>query len=113
MADRQKSTFKQDPANAGRLITTGLWSWSRHPNYFGEIVLWIGMAIMAVPILSGWRWVVLISPVFVILLLTRVSGIPMLETRAEKRWGDDEEFQNYTSTTSVLIPWPPRTTDSV
>ncbi len=113
VADRQKSTFKQNPANAGRFITTGLWAWSRHPNYFGEIVLWIGMAIMAVPILSGWRWVVLISPIFVILLLTRVSGIPMLETRAEKRWGDDEEFQNYTSTTSVLIPWPPRTTHSV
>ncbi|MGB9358746.1 MAG: DUF1295 domain-containing protein [Acidimicrobiia bacterium] len=108
VADRQKSTFKQDPANTGRFITTGLWSWSRHPNYFGEIVLWIGMAIMAVPILSGWRWGVLISPVFVILLLTRVSGIPMLETRAEKRWGDDEEFRAYTRDTSVLIPRPPR-----
>ena len=108
LADRQKSAFKQDPANSGRFITTGLWAWSRHPNYFGEIVLWIGMAIMAVPVLSGWRWVVLISPVFVILLLTRVSGIPMLEARAEKRWGDDEEFKAYTSTTSVLIPRPPR-----
>lgn len=114
VADRQKSTFKQDSANAGRFITTGLWSWSRHPNYFGEIVLWIGMAIMAVPILAGWRWVVLISPIFVILLLTRVSGIPMLEARAEKRWGDDEEFQAYTRDTSVLIPRPPRrTTDYV
>jgi len=108
LADRQKSAFKQDPANAGRFITTGLWAWSRHPNYFGEIVLWIGMAIMAVPILSGWRWVVLISPVFVILLLTRVSGIPMLEARAAKRWGDDQEFRTYMSATSVLIPRPPR-----
>jgi len=112
VADRQKSTFKQNPANDGRFITTGLWSWSRHPNYFGEIVLWIGMAIMAVPILSGWRWVVLISPVFVILLLTRVSGIPMLETRAEKRWGEDEDFRAYTRNTSVLIPRPPRETDN-
>jgi len=111
VADRQKSTFKQDPSNDGRFITTGLWSWSRHPNYFGEIVLWIGMAIMAVPILSGWRWVVLISPIFVVLLLTRVSGIPMLETRAEKRWGDDKEFQAYTRDTSVLIPRLPRTTN--
>ena len=109
VADRQKSTFKQNPANDGRFITTGLWSWSRHPNYFGEIVLWTGIAIMAVPVLSGWRWVVLISPVFVTLLLTRVSGIPMLEARAEKRWGDDEEFQTYTRTTSVLIPRPPST----
>ena len=110
VADRQKSTFKQNPANAGRFITTGLWAWSRHPNYLGEIVLWIGMAIMAVPILSGWRWVVLISPVFVILLLTRVSGIPMLEARAEKRWGNDEEFRAYTDITPVLIPRPPSKT---
>jgi steroid 5-alpha reductase family enzyme len=108
VADRQKSAFKRDPANEGRFITTGLWSWSRHPNYFGEITLWTGIAIMAVPVLSGWSWVVLISPVFVTLLLTRVSGIPMLEARAEKRWGDDEEFRAYTRGTSVLIPRPPR-----
>ena len=108
VADRQKSAFKQDPANQGRFISTGLWSWSRHPNYFGEIVLWTGIAIMAVPVLSGWRWVVLVSPVFVFLLLTRVSGIPMLEARAEKRWGDQEEFKAYTRDTSVLVPRPPR-----
>ncbi len=108
IADQQKSVFKKDPANQGRFITTGLWAWSRHPNYFGEIVLWTGIAIMALPVLSGWRWVTLISPVFVILLLTRVSGIPMLETRAQERWGDDEEFQTYTRETPVLIPRPPR-----
>ena len=108
VADRQKSAFKQDPANEGRFITSGLWAWSRHPNYFGEITLWTGIAIMALPVLSGWRWVTLISPIFVILLLTRVSGIPMLETRAEKRWGDDDEFQRYTRNTPVLIPRPPR-----
>jgi steroid 5-alpha reductase family enzyme len=107
-ADRQKSAFKKDPANRGRFITTGLWAWSRHPNYFGEIVLWTGIAIMALPVLSGWRWVTLISPVFVTLLLTRVSGIPMLEARAKKRWGDEEEFQAYTRNTSVLVPRPPR-----
>lgn len=108
-ADKQKSAFKRDPANAGRFITTGLWAWSRHPNYFGEIVLWIGMAILAVPVLSGWRWIVLISPVFVTVLLTRVSGVPMLEARAQERWGDDEEFRAYTHDTPVLIPRrPPR-----
>jgi steroid 5-alpha reductase family enzyme len=106
-ADRQKSTFKRDPANTGRFITSGLWAWSRHPNYFGEIVLWTGIAIIALPVLSGWRWVTLISPIFVILLLTRVSGIPMLEARANKRWGDEEEFQTYTRNTPVLIPRPP------
>ena len=108
VADQQKSVFKKDPANQGRFITSGLWAWSRHPNYFGEIVLWTGIAIMALPVLSGWRWVTLISPVFVILLLTRVSGIPMLETRAQERWGDDEEFQTYTRETPVLILRPPR-----
>jgi len=108
-ADRQKSAFKRDPANAGRFITTGLWAWSRHPNYFGEIVLWVGMAILAIPVLSGWRWIVLISPVFVTVLLTRVSGIPMLEARAKKRWGEDEEFKAYTADTPVLIlRRPPR-----
>ncbi len=104
VADRQKSAFTQDPANKGRFITTGLWAWSRHPNYFGEITLWLGIAIMAVPVLSGWRWVTLISPVFVMVLLTRVSGVPMLEARARKRWGDQESFQRYTASTPVLIP---------
>ncbi|MDX2344854.1 MAG: DUF1295 domain-containing protein [Acidimicrobiia bacterium] len=108
VADQQKSTFKKNPANEGRFITSGLWAWSRHPNYFGEIMLWTGIAIMALPVLSGWRWVTLISPVFVFLLLTRVSGIPMLEARAEKRWGNDEAFQTYTNNTSLLFPLPPR-----
>lgn len=107
VADTQKSAFKTDPANAGRFITTGLWSWSRHPNYFGEITLWTGMAILAIPVLSGWRWLMLISPVFVFILLTRISGIPLLEQRAKKRWGDEAAFQRYTSSTSVLVPLPP------
>lgn len=108
IADTQKSAFKKDSANEGRFITTGLWSWSRHPNYFGEITLWTGMLIMAVPVLSGWRWVALISPIFVFLLLTRISGVPMLERRAERRWGDDPEFRAYTDNTSVLVPMPPK-----
>jgi len=107
VSDQQKSAFKQDPANDGRFITTGLWAWSRHPNYFGEIVLWTGIAIMALPVLSGWRWVTLISPVFVTLLLTKLSGIPMLEKRAEERWGDESAFQEYTENTPVLVPRPP------
>ncbi len=108
VADRQKSAFKKDRANDGRFITTGLWAWSRHPNYFGEITLWAGIAIMALPILSGWRWAMLISPVFVYLLITRVSGVPMLEARAAKRWGDEEAFQEYTANTPVLMLRPPR-----
>lgn len=108
ISDRQKSAFKQDPANRGRFIDSGLWAWSRHPNYFGEITLWTGVAIMAVPILSGWQWVVLISPVFVAVLLTRISGIPMLEKRADDRWGNEESYQRYKDSTPVLIPRPPR-----
>lgn len=109
VADRQKSAFRRNPANEGRFITSGLWAWSRHPNYFGEIVLWTGIAVMAVPVLSGWRWITLISPVFVVLLLTRVSGIPMLEARADKRWSGDPAYEEYVSRTPVLIPRLPRT----
>ena len=108
VADRQKSAFKADPANKGRFISTGLWAWSRHPNYFGEITLWTGIAIMAIPILSGWRWVMLISPVFVTLLLTKISGIPMLERRADDRWGGEPAYEDYKQSTPVLVPRPPR-----
>jgi steroid 5-alpha reductase family enzyme len=104
VSDRQKRRFRQDPANAGRFITTGLWAWSRHPNYFGEIVLWLGIALIALPALSGWQYVTLISPLFVYLLLSRVSGIPPLESRAEERWGNDPEFQAYKARTPVLFP---------
>jgi steroid 5-alpha reductase family enzyme len=105
-ADTQKSRFRADPKNKGRFIHTGLWSWSRHPNYFGEIVLWIGVAIIALPVLRGWQWVTLISPVFVALLITRISGVPMLEKRADERWGGQEEYEAYKERTPVLIPRP-------
>lgn len=107
VADRQKSEFKKDPANEGRFISSGLWAWSRHPNYFGEITLWTGVALMAIPVLSGWQWVVLISPVFVTILLTRISGIPMLEKKADERWGDEEAYQRYKESTPALVPRPP------
>ena len=106
VADTQKSRFRADPANKGQFIQTGVWAWSRHPNYFGEIVLWIGVAIIALPVLQGWQWVTLISPVFVTLLLTRVSGIPMLEKRADAKWGDQEDYEAYKERTPVLIPRP-------
>jgi steroid 5-alpha reductase family enzyme len=108
VADTQKSRFRADPANKGRFIQSGVWAWSRHPNYFGEIVLWIGVAIIALPILQGWQWVTLISPVFVTLLLTRVSGLPMLEKRADEKWGGQEDYEAYKERTPVLIPRPRR-----
>jgi steroid 5-alpha reductase family enzyme len=108
LADTQKSAFRADPANKGKFIQTGLWAWSRHPNYFGEIVLWIGVAIIALPVLRGWQYVTLISPVYVTLQLTLVSGLPMLEKRADERWGGQEDYEAYKERTPVLIPRPPR-----
>jgi steroid 5-alpha reductase family enzyme len=105
-ADLQKSRFRADPQNKGKFIHTGLWAWSRHPNYFGEIVLWIGVAIIALPVLRGWQWATLISPVFVTLLLTRVSGVPLLEKRADEKWGGQEDYEAYKERTPVLIPRP-------
>jgi steroid 5-alpha reductase family enzyme len=107
VADAQKSRFRADPDNKGKFIDTGLWAWSRHPNYFGEIVLWIGVAIIALPILRSWQWVTLISPVFVVVLLTRISGVPMLEKRADEKWGGQEDYEAYKTRTPVLIPRPP------
>lgn len=104
VADVQKSRFKADPRNAGAFIRTGLWSRSRHPNYFGEIVLWIGVFLVAAPVLSGWQWIALLSPVFVTLLLTRISGIPMLEEKADSRWGGQPDYEAYKAGTPVLIP---------
>ncbi|MEN9564735.1 MAG: hypothetical protein RIR73_2979 [Chloroflexota bacterium] len=108
IADKQKSDFNSLPANKDKFIRNGLWSWSRHPNYFGEIVLWIGVMIVAMPILQGWQWATLISPIFIIILLTRISGVPMLEKRADEKWGGQPEYEAYKANTSVLIPMPPK-----
>ena len=110
IADSQKSRFRSVPENANKFINTGLWSWSRHPNYFGEILLWLGIAIIAFPSLNGWQHLTLISPLFVFILLTRVSGIPLLEQSARKRWGTLSDYQNYVRKTSVLFPVPRVTT---
>ncbi|MBN8656408.1 MAG: DUF1295 domain-containing protein [Anaerolineae bacterium] len=108
IADSQKSAFNANSANKDKFIRSGLWSWSRHPNYFGEIVLWIGVMIVAMPILQGWQWATLISPIFIIILLTRISGVPMLEKRADEKWGGQPEYEAYKANTSVLIPMPPK-----
>ncbi len=104
VADQQKSRFRADPANRDRFINTGLWSRSRHPNYFGEILLWVGIAVISIPVLSGWQWIALASPVFVTLLLTKVSGVPLLEAKAEKKWGGQPDYEAYKRSTPVLVP---------
>lgn len=103
-SDLQKSRFNANPANKGKFINSGLWSRSRHPNYFGEITLWLGIAVMALPVLRGWQWIALISPLFVTLLLTKVSGIPLLEKKSDKKWGGQEDYEAYKKKTPVLIP---------
>ena len=108
IADTQKSKFRSYPENKDKFISTGIWSWSRHPNYFGEILLWIGITIIALPVLQGWQFITLISPIFIIFLLTQVSGVRLLELRGKKKWGDNEEYQRYIQSTSVLIPLPPK-----
>ena len=104
VADHQKTRFRSKKENQGRFINEGLWSFSRHPNYYGEITLWLGIAFIAFPVLQGWQLLTLISPIFVYILLTRISGVTMLERRADKKWGDDPEYQRYKETTSSLIP---------
>ena len=104
ISDNQKNRFRADPANKGKFIQSGLWAKSRHPNYFGEIMLWIGVAIIAFPVLQGWQWITMISPAFVTLLLTRISGVPMLEKRADEKWGGQEDYEAYKKRTPSLIP---------
>ncbi|XP_053373736.1 uncharacterized protein LOC123531627 [Mercenaria mercenaria] len=106
VADYQKSAFKGNPDNAGKFITTGLWSISRYPNYFGEICMWLGIFIsstsaMTEPVEYGS----VISPLFVIFLLLRVSGIPLQERQQMKRWGDNPLFKDYVKKTAKLIPF--------
>ena len=109
-ADAQKTRFRAVPGNRDRYITSGLWAWSRHPNYFGEIVLWIGIAVIAAPALEAWQLATLVSPLFVWLLLTRISGVRMLEARANRKWRDDPGYRDYVRRTNTLLLWPPRRT---
>ena len=103
IADKQKSAFRSIPENRDKFITTGLWAKSRHPNFFGEIVLWTGIAVMSFSSLTGLQYLTLISPVFTYLLLVYVSGVRMLEAQADKKWGDNEEYIRYKTDTPVLI----------
>tara|TARA_B100001057_G_scaffold274503_1_gene274755 strand:+ start:66 stop:467 length:402 start_codon:yes stop_codon:yes gene_type:complete len=102
VADMQKTEFNKK--NKGKFISSGLWSLSRHPNYFGEFALWTGLAIISISFLSGVTYVVLISPIFIYLLLNKVSGVNLLEDIAEERWGSEKEYQDYKKNTPVFFP---------
>ncbi len=104
ISDYQKRVFRKMNNSSQSFIHTGLWARSRHPNYFGEITLWTGIAVIALNTLSGVEYITLISPIFVYILLTRMSGINLLERIADERYGDMEEYQRYKNNTPVLIP---------
>jgi len=102
VADEELRRFRQDPANTGRTLMTGLRRWSRHPNYFGEALLWWGIGLIALPTSGGW--VALVGPLLLTFLLLRVSGVPMMEGRLQR----DPEFDAYRARTSAFLPLPPR-----
>ncbi len=108
IADWQKFTFKNKLENKNKWIQGGLWKYSRHPNYFGEILCWWGMFIIALPYLQGVELLTVISPLYITILLLFVSGIPLLEKKHDEKYGDREDYQQYKEKTSVLIPLPPK-----
>ncbi len=105
IADYQKRQFRRRHGESA-FIDSGLWRYSRHPNYFGEILLWSGIALLAAPVLAGWQLISLVSPLFVFFLLTRLSGIPLLEAKAQSKWGENENYMAYLRETSRLVPMP-------
>ena len=104
IADYQKQKFRAEAQNAQKFINRGLWSWSRHPNYLGEILLWTGIAFFGVSCFTGLERFAWVSPIFIYLLLTKISGIPILDKRALEKWGEDPEYQKYRENTPALIP---------
>ncbi len=104
LGDRQLKTFKKDPNNKGKLMTEGLWSWTRHPNYFGESLMWWAIGIISVSTLSAYLFAGLIGPLFITYLLLYVSGVPLLE----RKYKDREDFKAYARKTSKFFPLPPK-----
>jgi len=109
IADFQKYQFIQDKKNKDKWIQTGIWKYSRHPNYFGEILVWFGVYVFVVSGLTGSEQLVAMgSPLFITFMLLFVSGIPLLEKSADAKWGKDAAYKKYKKSTSVLVPFPPK-----
>lgn len=102
VGDAQLARFKRDPANKGRIMDRGLWKYTRHPNYFGESLMWWGIFLVALGVPGGW--VTVVSPVLITFLLAKVSGVPLLE----KRYAGNAAFQDYARRTSAFVPWFPK-----
>jgi steroid 5-alpha reductase family enzyme len=102
VGDSQLAKFRKDPANKGKLMTSGLWRYTRHPNYFGEAALWWGICLIALS--GGVNWLVILSPITITLLLLFVSGVPLLEKSMRGRPG----YSEYAKQTSIFFPWFPK-----
>ena len=103
IADSQKTKFRANDDNKDKFITSGLWKYSRHPNYLGEIILWLGISLISFSSLEGFQYITLISPIFTYLLLVNVSGINFLEKSGDKKWGMLESYKKYKEKTPRLI----------
>jgi steroid 5-alpha reductase family enzyme len=104
VADRQLAAFRSNPDHRGRTCRDGLWRYSRHPNYFFEWLIWCGFALMAWPAPNGWMGIV--SPIIMLFLILKVTGVPPTEAQALASRGDD--YRDYQRTTSVFVPWFPK-----
>jgi len=102
VGDYQLARFKREPANKGQIMRTGLWNYTRHPNYFGEVTLWWGIYLIALSL--PWGWITIIGPLTITFLILKVSGIPLLERRYE----GNAEFEEYRRRTSAFFPMPPK-----
>lgn len=106
VSDWQKFTFKNNPQNVGLWIQTGLWKYSRHPNYFGEILCWLGIFIFVLPTIQGISWLTIVNPIFITFILLFVSGIPLLEKSNDAKYSDNKNYWVYKKKTSILVPLP-------
>ncbi len=108
VSDHQKFAYRSREENRGHWVDRGLWKYSRHPNYFGEILLWWGLFLITAPTLKGLEWITVIGPVTITLFLLKVSGIPLLEKQGDEKYGSNPDYQVYKKRTSILIPLPRR-----
>jgi len=104
IADSQKFVFKNKSSNKGKWISTGLWKYSRHPNYLGEIMMWVGIFLYCLVYINGIGFITILSPIYITVLLVAVSGIPTLEKEYDKRYRGSKQYQDYKKNTGILFP---------
>ncbi len=107
ISDVQKFRYRSTAENNSHWVDSGLWKYSRHPNYFGEMLVWWGLFIIVIPSLEGLLWLTVIGPLWITLLLLFISGIPLLEKSADRKYGNNPEYLAYKESTSILLPLPP------